>query len=358
MGHKANTPHLGPLRALAPLGIGLSVVAWMVYQAIEKQGGWGNLEVAIAQPEWPWALALLLSLVLLRDAGYVLRLKWLSNGDLSWSQAIETTVLWEFASAITPGIVGGGAVAIWGLHRQGMSAGRSTALVFSTALLDELFYVAAVPPLILLLGASVRPEGLGGDYGWGIFWTSWGLLVLLAAVIGFGLFIAPKATHQIIYKVAEWRWLSRWRGQIEHYADDLRESADEMKSLQRIQWVAAFIATMISWSARFLTLVAVMGMVVAPLLDLDALLIVARQLVMWVFLLISPTPGSSGVAEWLLGVFFKEWFEATPAPLAPAMTMLIWRLSTHFLYLLIGVLVIPGWLRRTKRGKAALSSEL
>lgn len=352
------TPSLGPLRALVPLGIGLSVVAWMVTQAIKKQGGWSSLEVAIAQPEWPWAFALLLFLVLLRDAGYVLRLKWLSNGDLSWSQAIETTVLWEFASAITPGIVGGGAVAIWGLHRQGMSPGRSTALVFSTALLDELFYVAAVPPLILLLGASVRPEGLGGEFGWGVFWTSWALLVLLAMVIGFGLFLAPKATHQVIYKVAGLRWLSRWRHQIEHYADDLQDSADEMKSLPRIQWVAAFIATMISWSARFMTLVAVMGMVVAPLLSLDALLIVARQLVMWVFLLISPTPGSSGVAEWLLGVFFKEWFEGTPSPLAPAMTMLIWRLATHFLYLLIGVLVIPGWLRRTKRGKATFSPEL
>ena len=40
------------------------------------------------------------------------------------------------------------------------------------------------------------------------------------------------------------------------------------------------------------------------------------------------------------------------------MTMLIWRMATHFLYLLVGVLVIPGWLRRTGRGKAARSAEL
>ncbi|MGB0510733.1 MAG: hypothetical protein ACPGGB_07405, partial [Flavobacteriales bacterium] len=112
------------------------------------------------------------------------------------------------------------------------------------------------------------------------------------------------------------------------------------------------------WTARFLSLVAVLGMVVAPLWSLDAVLIVARQLVMWIFLLISPTPGSSGVAEWLLSVFFGEWFASAPSPLALPMTMLLWRMATHFVYLLAGVLVIPGWMRRTGDGKAVRSAEL
>jgi len=351
-------PALGPLRTLLPLGIGLTVVAWMVARAVEEQGGWSALEGTVTLPGWPLALALMVLLVLLRDGGYVLRLRWLSNGDLTWRRAIETTVLWEFASAITPGIVGGGAVAIWGLHRQGMTAGRSTAVVFSTALLDELFYVLAVPPLLLVLGEAVRPDGLGGGFGWGVFWAGWGLMVLLAAVIGFGLFLAPKGTHGLFRRVAGWRWLSRWRSRMEAFADDLLDSSGQMRALPGNQWVWAFVATVISWSARFLTLVAVMGMVVAPLASLEALLIVTRQLVMWVFLLVSPTPGSSGVAEWLLGVFFGSWFDRAPSPLAPAMTMLIWRMATHFLYLLVGVLVIPGWLRRTGRGKAARSAEL
>ena len=64
------------------------------------------MEGAITLPGWPVSLAFLVLCVLLRDTGYVLRLKWLANGALTWRQAIETTVLWEFASAITPGIVG------------------------------------------------------------------------------------------------------------------------------------------------------------------------------------------------------------------------------------------------------------
>lgn len=358
MNSESRAPSLGPVRALLPLAIGLGVVGWMVARAVGDQGGWSALGQAIALPGWPLAASLLALLVLLRDAGYVCRLRWLSNGDMSWRAALELTVLWEFASAITPGIVGGGGVAIWGLHRQGMSAGKSTALVFSTALLDELFYVLAVPPLLWAFGSAVRPEELGHEFGWGLFWAGWGLMVVLAALIGFGLFLAPDRTHRLIRGLARWRLLERWRAPIDGYADDLRRSADEMKALPIGRWISAFLATMVSWSARFLGLVAVFGMVVAPLATLDALLIVARQLVMWVFLLISPTPGSSGVAEWLLDVFFGEWFSLAPSPLAPAMAMLVWRMATHFLYLLIGVLVIPGWLRRTGRDKAAVSPDL
>lgn len=355
---KPKMPALGPIRTLLPLVLGLSVVTWMLVGAVRDNGGWSAIDGALTLPNWSWSLALLVGFVTLRDAGYVLRLKWLSNGELTWKQAIETTVLWEFASAITPGIVGGGAVAIWGLHRQGMTAGKSTALVFSTALLDELFYVVAVPPLVYILGQAVRPEGLDQVFGWGIFWAGWSLMLLLALVIAFGLFLAPNSTHRIVRGTAGWGLLKRWKRTIIGFAEDLRRSAEEMKSLSPLRWGGAMVATMVSWSARFLSLVAVMGMIVAPLQSLDALLIVARQLVMWVFLLVSPTPGSSGVAEWLLQVFFGKWLSAAPSPIAPAITMLIWRMATHFVYLLLGVLVIPSWLNQTGRKNATGSSDL
>jgi len=353
-----NAPKLGPLKALLPVGIGLAVVAWTLQGALAEHGGWNVLAQAAAVPGWPLALMALVGLVFLRDLGYVLRLRWLSGGELDWRQAVETTVVWEFSSAITPGIVGGGGVAIWALHRQGMTAGRSTAVVFSTALLDQLFYVLAVPALLAVFGTVVRPEALGSAFGWGVFWASWGLMLFLAAWIALGLLLAPSATHRLLCRLAMVRWWRRWRRRILAYASDLKTSSEEMRRLPRRQWLGAALATLMSWSARFLTLVAVMGIVVAPLQSLDGLLIVARQLVMWVFLLISPTPGSSGVAEWLLEVFFAPWFDAAASPIAPALTMLIWRLATHFIYLLVGVLVIPGWLRRTAGRKAARSPEL
>ena len=339
------------LRAFIPLAIGLAVVGVLLYQTLQENGGWSAVEGSVTLPGWPVALVCLLGLVLIRDLGYVLRLRWLSNGSLTWRNAIEATVVWEFASAITPGIVGGGAVAIWGLHRQGMAAGRSTALVFSTALLDELFYVLAVPPLLFFLGDAAAPADFDSTIGWGFFWLGWGLILVLASIIGFGLFLAPHATRRLILRCAQIKWLSRWRDSLSTFADDLRYSSLEMKSLPWKNWTGAFVATMASWTARFLSLVAVMAMVVAPFSALEPITIVARQLVMWVYLLISPTPGSSGVAEWLLGAFFEPWFALSESLIAPAMTMLLWRFATHFIYLLLGVLVIPGWLRRTRRAE-------
>ena len=183
-------------------------------------------------------------------------------------------------------------------------------------------------------------------------------MLLLGALIAFGLFLAPLTTRVALRRLATVRVLRRWMRILIRYADDLATSSEAMRQLPASRWAGALLATWMSWTARFLTLVAVMGMVVAPWGDLNAGLIVARQLVMWVFLLISPTPGSSGVAEWLLGVFFAEEFAMASSPLAPAITMLVWRMATHFLYLLIGVLVIPGWLRRTRPRKTAPMAEL
>ncbi len=343
----AQPPRL--LRALLPLAIGLGVVGFLLLRTVRENGGWGSVSGSVTLDGWPGALAALVGLVLLRDLGYVLRLRYLSNRTLTWRQAIETTVLWEFASAITPGIVGGGAVAIWGLHRQGLTAGRSTALVFSTAMLDELLYVAALPILLYTLGTAAAPADFDNLLGWGVFWLSWGLLLLLSVMIALGLFWAPKATRSTLLWVSRRRGLKRWSESIAGFAEDLEASSREMKGLPVRLWCAAMAATAASWAARFLSLVAVMTMVVAPFSALDPLTIVARQMIMWVYLLISPTPGSSGVAEWLLGAFFSPWFDLSPSPIAPTATVLIWRMATHFIYLLLGVLVIPGWMRRTRR---------
>jgi uncharacterized protein (TIRG00374 family) len=68
---------------------------------------------------------------------------------------------------------------------------------------------------------------------------------------------------------------------------------------------------------------------------------------MWVILLISPTPGGTGVAEFFFPVFLGEFIgQGLSTPLA-----ILWRLISYYPYIFIGVLVLPVWIRRVYFGK-------
>ena len=69
----------------------------------------------------------------------------------------------------------------------------------------------------------------------------------------------------------------------------------------------------------------------------------ARQYVLWIFLVIPTTPGASGWAEIS---FIALNCEFMPVGLSAAIA-LVWRIYTYYLYLLVGVMVLPGWLKRT-----------
>lgn len=111
-------------------------------------------------------------------------------------------------------------------------------------------------------------------------------------------------------------------------------------------WVRAFSATVVSWSARFLTLNFIL-LIFAPNFyrsDLfNHLEVMGRQLVMWVIMLISPTPGGSGIAELALAKFFDYLM---PVGML-AIVAIIWRLMTYFPYLFVGAIILPRFLRRT-----------
>jgi uncharacterized protein (TIRG00374 family) len=80
----------------------------------------------------------------------------------------------------------------------------------------------------------------------------------------------------------------------------------------------------------------------------DHLLIFARQLVTWIMMIISPTPGGSGFAELILGRYITDTIPADPAltgSIAIAMAI-IWRFISYYPYLFIGAIIVPRWIER------------
>jgi uncharacterized protein (TIRG00374 family) len=60
-------------------------------------------------------------------------------------------------------------------------------------------------------------------------------------------------------------------------------------------------------------------------------------------MLVSPTPGGSGVAEFAFGELLVSFSQSTFLLAALA---ILWRLISYFPYLFIGAFLLPRWLKR------------
>ena len=325
----------------------VGVILWSVLEG----ASWRALtSVSVA---WTWGIVAL-ALVLLRDVGYVIRLTVLARGELGLKRATSSILLWELASALTPSVVGGSAVAAFILHRNGLSWGRSLATVMSTALLDELYFLVAVPLVALAVGwAAFLPDGASWIEGsvTTIFVGGYSFMAVLAAFLSTALFGAPKRIRAVLESLATRRTLSRWSEPLRQVAADLHNASRDLRTMSWRAWGQAGAATAVSWTARFLTLNALLMAFLEPLMrDGDALSqfgVWARQLSMWTVMMISPTPGSSGLAELALPTFMSDVLPLAMTATLWAAVVLVWRYVTYHIYLLVGGALMPFWLAQT-----------
>lgn len=299
-----------------------------------------------------WILASLLAMAV-RDLAYMARLRILSENELSWKKAFRAIMLWETASAITPSIVGGSGIAMFIINREGISLGRSTAIVMITALLDELFFIVIVPITILWLGyEKLFPEYISfGFFGekldvFTVFLLGYGFIILLTSVITWGVFFKPIHLKKILFSIFSLSILRRWRTSAIVTGNDIITASRVFRNKPISFWLKSFGATSMSWLARYFTANLV---IMAFVLVDDHMLILGRQLVMWVIMLISPTPGGSGVAEVLFTNLLKD---ASISELALA-AAIVWRMVSYYPYLFIGSLLFPSWLRNTRKAANA-----
>lgn len=377
---------LSPRRILIPIALGLVAVSFMLYSSlseerfVEANEGFGNYiwtdlnADGTQQPEefftaesggthvrftyrdilggiqWTassyfWMLIAVV-MMLLRDGAYMYRIRLLTDRVISWRKSFDVIMLWEFASAISPSVVGGTAVALFILNKEGVNAGKSTAIVFITALLDELFYVLMVPLLVLLVGTAqlfpvaMEKEVFGTTLGTaGIFVLAYLVLAAYSILLIYGIFMNPRGFKWLIIRVFSLPLLRKWRQWANRTGDEMLVASTEFRGRSVGFWLKAYVATVLSWTGRFW----VVNFIILAFTPVgEHLLIYARQLVMWSILLLTPTPGGSGFAEFAFSGFFKDFI---PLGLAASLA-LIWRLISYYPYLFIGSVVLPRWLKR------------
>ncbi len=332
-----------PIRIWTTIFIGLAVASYLVYKEFDPKN-FENLS-------WSWTatfwIIVAVLMIALRDFAYMVRIRILTDYKISWRNSFDTIMLWEFASAITPSVVGGSGVAIYIVNKEGVSLGRSTAVVLSSAFLDELFYIIMVPTIIAIVGfTQLFPEGLDKEI-FGVMWGTKDLFVVgycfilfLTSFICYAIFFRPRGFKWVLLKIFKLPFLQKWRVQAGETGDEIMVTSKELRGKPISFWLKAFGATLASWTARFW----VVNFIILAFNAVDNhLLIYARQLVMWVILLISPTPGGTGVAEFAFSGFLSIFI-----PLGLVGTLaFIWRLISYYPYLFIGAIILPRWVRRT-----------
>lgn len=291
-----------------------------------------------------WIFLALLGMVG-RDLGYMIRIRILTKKQLTWTQSFHVIMIWEFASALAPGVMSGATVAMFILNREKIALGRATAIVILTAFLDNLFYVIIIPILFLFIPSGKLFPSTGNESMAVIFWTGFSVFAVLCAVLFSSIVIYPRLVFKLLTFITRIPLLKRFRAGAEKTGNDVSTTAIEMKKEPFSFWLKAFGATVFSWSSRFL----VINFIMQAFLSLGFLQqtqIFTKQFVLWMFLRISPTPGGSGVAEWAFGELLSEF--STSIVLLGTMAVL-WRLISYFPYLMIGSIILPRWL--AKQGK-------
>lgn len=291
---------------------------------------------------------ILLALVFMvgRDFFYMLRIRLLTNKALSWRSSFNVIMLWEFASALSPGVMSGAAVAMFILKREKIQLGRSTAIVFVTAMMDNLFYVLMIPLVFLFIDhAQLFPSETEASNGakW-IFWMGYLIYLCIALFLFSSLFLFPQLASWLLKTIFSLPILNRFKTGAIKTGKDIELASRELKKEPFPFWLKTFGTTCGSWISRYLVINALLQAFL-HLKAFDHLIILGKQFVLWLFMRMSPTPGGSGVAEYAFGELLAPFSQSALLLVGLA---ILWRLISYFPYLFIGAFILPRWLKRQR----------
>ncbi|MDE7381754.1 MAG: flippase-like domain-containing protein, partial [Muribaculaceae bacterium] len=175
------------------------------------------------------------------------------------------------------------------------------------------------------------------------FWIVYDFLFLWTLLLYLGVIWRPQLIRKTLMKIFKFKLLRRWEGGIDSLTQNMISTSAELKSKPFKFWMEVFGATALSWTSRYLVVNALfLGFLSSA--DPWQWVILARQFVIWVVLMVSPTPGGSGLSEWLFSEYYGDI--VTSAGLALVMAVL-WRIISYYVYLIIGAVIVPGWVKNS-----------
>lgn len=339
-------------RIILPICIGLGVVFYLLWSHFDPKAfdeiDWGPSIFA-------W-LMLGIGFYVIRHLAYAYRLYILAEGELKFLNAIELIFIWEFSTTISPTSLGGSAVAMIFLSQENLKTSKAVTIVLYTIVLDTLFFIISVPILLGTLGFNViRPEitSFQNINAYGVtFFIVFFAMCTYGFLFYYGLFHRPDQIKKLLHFLARWKVLRRFGDRLRTTGENIESSSIRLRRKSKSFHLKATLATFTAWFFKF----ALMFCIIYAFIDsiprtwLNTAMIYGRYETMFAITAASPTPGGSGLAEYLFGGFYSDY-----VPMAVAVVLaFVWRLIAYYSYLFTGVVIVPAWLRKIyKRRKMA-----
>jgi len=333
-----------PGKIVVPTIIGLGVIYFLIRRQLSLEE-FNNIDWSSHAFFW-----ILVSIVVysLRHILYSYRLRILSEGDFSWWKSIELVTILEFASAVSPTNFGGSAVAFFLLIQENISAARSTAIVIYTIIADTLFFVFSFPILYVLFGRNIFLPDAEVSTAWGGMGITliivWIVMATYGLILLYGLFVKPQHIKRFLLWVSRWPLLKKSSHRIEKAAEDIEVSSLHIRNMSWSFHSKLIVATLAAWVLRFFTVSAILLALTPNMAQslYDHVILLGRGEALYAVTAYSPTPGGSGVAEIIFGQFYSEYISSGITVIAA----LLWRVITYYPYLILGVIIIPNWIRK------------
>ncbi len=380
--HSRALKSISPWRIAIAVVVGLSVIVYLFIREF-------NLE-EFQKIQWNsnvlfW-VGMAFVFVCTRHFSYMYRLRIVTNKFFSWQKCLELILVWEFSSAVTPTSVGGSTVALVALSQEKLPPGRTTMIVFYTVILDTFFYLSSLFILFLIFGSIQILPGMHSlsalaASGWGTtFFIAYFFMLSYAFLFFYGVFLSTKTVQRFLRWLTSFRWTKRWRAGAEKMSVDMDSASSELKAMPWHFHLRSYLATAGAWTSRFMVLNCLIMAFIAssnnPIVQehyneilegsmglgelAQQIFIVGRQIAMYIIMALIPTPGGAGAAESSFQYFHADYLPAS-GTLLLIMTV-FWRFFTYYIYLFIGMIVVPNWIRklinRRKRERAEAKIEI
>ena len=169
------------------------------------------------------------------------------------------------------------------------------------------------------------------------------LIFVYAFSTSCALFWKPEFFKYLMLKITSIGILKRLHNKAIEHGEELIQSSKILKRRGIKFWFLVFIITFITWSSRYI----ILNFIIEGFVDFsfsEHINILCKHLIIWITMLISPTPGGSGIIEYSFNCFYKEVLGKYTIIIT-----IIWRILTYYVYLFLGLIILPNWIKKFKK---------